>query len=109
MADWREAVQQAPGGVRLLLEATAGAKEARFPDGFNPWREGRIGIRLRAPAQEGRANEEIIRTLAAFFQHPTARVHIEAGQTDSRKTVRLMGIDREAAVARLLLAMEEKK
>ncbi|MES2153535.1 MAG: DUF167 domain-containing protein [bacterium] len=108
MADWKDAVQEAPGGVRLLLEVTAGAKEMRFPDGFNPWRDGRIGIRVRAPAQEGRANEDVIRVLAAFFGHPTARIHIEAGQSDSRKSVRLMGIDRAEAVAGLSSFMVEK-
>jgi len=104
---WQNAVQDAPGGVRLLLEVTAGAKEARFPDGFNPWRDGRIGIRVRAPATEGRANEDIIRTLASFFEHPTARIHIESGQTDSRKAVRIMGLERDAALARISSLMED--
>ncbi len=107
VASWHDAVQDVPGGVRLLLEVAAGAKAARFPDGFNPWREGRIGIRVKAPAQEGRANEEVIRTLAAFFEHPTARIHIEAGQTDARKALRLQGITREAAVARLSPLLEK--
>jgi len=101
MATWQDAVQDAPGGVRLLLEVAAGAKEAAFPSGFNPWRDGRIGIRVRAPAQEGRANEEVVRALAAFFQHPTARIHIESGATDSRKAVRVMGVDRGAALRQL--------
>jgi len=106
VATWRDAVQDAPGGVRLLLEVSAGAKENRFPDGFNAWREGRIGIRVRAPAQEGRANEDVIRTLGAFFEHPTARIHIEAGLADSRKTVRVMGIDRETAMQRFSSILE---
>jgi uncharacterized protein (TIGR00251 family) len=109
VADWRDAVVPAPGGILLLLEVAAGARDNRFPDGFNPWRDGRIGIRVAAPAQDGRANLEVIRTLAAFFQHPTARIHIEAGQTDSRKAVRIMGLDVAAAVARISSAMEEKK
>ena len=99
MATWQDAVQEASGGVRLLLEVTAGAREARFPDGFNAWREGRIGIRVRAPAQQGRANEEVVRAVAALFRHPTARVHIEAGASDARKAIRVMGVDRAAALA----------
>lgn len=107
-ASWQDAVQDAAGGVRLLLEVAAGARDAAFPAGFNPWRDGRIGIRVRAPAQEGRANEEVVRALAAFFAHPTARIHIEAGATDARKAVRLMGVDRPAALARLAPVLGER-
>lgn len=106
MSTWQDAVQDAPGGARLLLEVSAGAKAAQFPAGFNPWRDGRIGIRVREPAQEGRANEEVVRTLATFFQHPTGRIHIEAGATDSRKAVRLMGLDRAALLHRLRPVLE---
>ena len=106
MADWQDAVQDAPGGARLLLEVAAGAKVAQFPAGFNPWRDGRIGIRVQAPAQEGRANEEVVRSLASFFHHPTGRIHIESGATDSRKTVRLMGLDRAAVMDLLRPVLE---
>lgn len=108
MADWREAVSDAPGGVRLLLEVSAGAKAAVFPDGFNPWREGRIGIRVRAPAQDGRANEEVIKAIATFFKHPTARIHIESGQTDSRKAIRVMGLQHDAATAALAASLDQQ-
>lgn len=100
MPSWQDAVQDAPGGARLLLDVTPGAKEARFPDGFEPWRK-RIGMRVRAPAQDGEANADVLRTLAAFFRHPTGRVHLEAGATDRRKAVRLMGLDRAAVLAAL--------
>jgi len=101
MPDWRDAVEDAAGGARLLLEVAAGARQPAFPDGFNPWR-GRIGIRVAAPAQEGKANAEVVRTVAAFFHHPTARIHVESGLTDSRKAIRLMGL--EAAAVRAALA-----
>lgn len=100
MPSWRDAVEDAPGGARLLLDVSPGSKEARFPDGFEPWRK-RIGLRVRAPAQEGEANADVVRTLAAFFRHPTARVHIESGATDRRKAVRLMGLDRAAVLGAL--------
>ncbi|MCA1819650.1 MAG: DUF167 domain-containing protein [Thermoplasmatota archaeon] len=109
MATWQDAVQEAPGGARLLLEVSAGAKEARFPAGSNPWRDGRIGIRVRAQAVEGRANEEVVRAVAAFFHHPAARIHIEAGAADSRKSLRLMGIDRAHAITALERGMVEQR
>jgi uncharacterized protein len=103
---WQDAVEDAPGGARLLIDVTPGAKQERFPDGFNPWR-GRIGLRVRAPAQEGAANADVVRVLAAFFRHPTARVHIESGALDRRKAVRLMGLDRAAVVSFLSFSFQE--
>jgi uncharacterized protein (TIGR00251 family) len=97
---WRDAVQEAPPGVRLLVEVSAGAREARFPDGFNPWR-GRIGLRVRAPAQEGRANQEVVASVAAFFGVPGARVALEAGHLDARKSLLVAGVGKAAAEARL--------
>ena len=107
MASWQDAVEEAPGGARLLLDVAPGSKEARFPDGFEPWRK-RIGMRVRAAAQEGEANAEVVRTLAAFFAHATARVHIESGATDRRKAVRLMGLDRARIVAALAPHFQEE-
>lgn len=106
MASWQDAVEEAPGGARLLLDVSPGARQARFPDGFEPWRK-RIGMKVRAPAQEGEANAEVVRALAGFFGHPTARVHIESGAADRRKAVRLMGLDRAAALAALAPSFTE--
>ena len=106
MASWQDAVEEAPGGARLLLDVAPGAKAALVPDGFEPWRK-RIGMKVRAPAQEGEANAEVVRTLAAYFAHPTARVHLESGATDRRKSVRLMGLDRAAVLAVLGPAFQE--
>lgn len=100
MATWRDAVQEVPAGFRLLVEVAAGAKEARFPDGFNPWRN-RIGIRVRAPAQEGRANQDVVAGVAAFFGVPAARVSLEAGHLDSRKSLLVGGVRKAEAEALL--------
>lgn len=105
-SSWHDAVEEAAGGARLLLDVTPGAKDERFPDGFDPWRT-RIGLRVRAPAQDGAANADVVRVLAAFFRHPTARVHIESGALDRRKAVRLMGLDRAAVVSFLSFAFQE--
>lgn len=107
VASWQDAVEEAPGGARLLLDVTPGSKVARFPDGFEPWRK-RIGLRVRAAAQQGEANAEVMRAIAAFFRHPTARVHIESGAADRRKSVRVMGLDRQAVLAALAPHFQEE-
>ena len=93
-------MQEARGGVRLLLDVTPGARLARFPDGFDAWR-GRIGLRVRAPADGGRANEEALAAVAEYFGLPVRQVRLESGARDPRKVLHLEGIDRQAAVDRL--------
>ena len=105
MAHWRDAVREAPGGVLLFVEVAAGARQAAFPDGFNPWREGRIGVRVKAPAEAGLANAEVVQAVAAFFGVPGANLTVESGATQSRKTLAIAGLPRAAAVARLVVAL----
>lgn len=105
VASWRDAVVPAPEGVRLLLVATPGAREARFPDGFDPWR-GRLGVRVREPALDGRANGAVLAAVAGFFGVPAAQVELAAGATDRRKTVLVRGLGAEPARERLALLLE---
>jgi hypothetical protein len=97
---WHDAVQDCPGGVRILVEAQPGASRAVFPDGFNPWRH-RLGVAVKAQAQGGKANQEVCSLLAAFFKTPDRDVSLVAGASDSRKTVQVLGIDRPTALAAL--------
>ncbi len=101
---WQDAVQQAPDGVWLLLEVSAGAKEASFPAGYNEWRQ-RIGIRVHAPAQEGRANKEVCDAVAAFFEVPRTDAELVAGPTDARKTILLNGVASGDIMARLAVRL----
>lgn len=101
---WQDAVLETRDGCRLLLEATPGARHASFPAGFDPWR-GRIGIKVAAPAQEGRANVEVVGTVAAYFGLPASRVSIAAGAGDRRKGVDLP-LGRDEALARLAVDLE---
>jgi uncharacterized protein len=103
---WHEAVSDGPEGVRLLVEVAPGAKQDRFPDGSNPWREGRIGIRVKAPATEGRANDAVASLVAAFFELAPSNVTVATGALDSRKTLLLRGIVMAEVLARLTPALE---
>lgn len=104
VSTWRDAIQPVEGGVRLLLEASPGAGHTRFPDGFNPWR-GRLGIRVREPARDGRATEAVLEVLADFFGLASTQVILESGALDSRKNVLLLGAEAGAVRARLAPAL----
>lgn len=102
---WRDAVQEVAGGVRLLVEASPGARSERFPDGFDPWR-GRIGVRVREPAQDGRANGAIVRAVAAFFGVAAAQVTLESGAAAGRKSLLVRGVGARQAQERLAPLLE---
>ena len=104
MPSWRDAVQPVEGGVRLLLHASPGAGHARFPDGYDPWRK-RLGIRVREPARDGRANAAVLGLLAEAFGLPSSAVVLESGATDSRKAVVLLGVDLATVRDRLTPAL----
>jgi hypothetical protein len=50
---------------------------------------GELRVRVKAPPQEGRANEAVIETLAAHFNIPKSRVSIVRGFKSKTKTVRV--------------------
>jgi uncharacterized protein (TIGR00251 family) len=78
-------------GVILDLEISAGAKETAV-HGYNPWRK-RIEIRLSERAQKGRANAELVSFLSGLFKINSGNVRIISGLTNSKKSVKVTGMD----------------
>lgn len=52
--------------------------------------DGAMKIRLKAVPENGKANEELIRFLGEYFHVSTSHIEVVAGQTNSRKTVRII-------------------
>ena len=65
--------------------------------------EGRLRVRLAAPAHEGRANAELVRFLAALLDVPKGAVTVAAGASSRRKLVRISGLTVDEARRRLRL------
>lgn len=61
-----------------------------------------LKVRVTAPPEGGRANDEVIRLLAGALGVPRSAVEIVAGHTSRRKRVRVFGVTPEqvAALAR---------
>lgn len=93
-------IREAPGGVVLDVEVVPSAREDRFPAGGNPWR-GTLRARVRAPPEEGQANEALRGLVAGFFGVPASRVRLLRGGRSRRKTLRVEGVSLDAATARL--------
>jgi uncharacterized protein (TIGR00251 family) len=58
--------------------------------------DGRLRLRLAAPAREGKANAELVRFLAQVLGVPRSRVSLTAGAESRRKRVKVEGIAAEA-------------
>ena len=87
----KDAIKPSGDGVILDLEISAGAKETAV-HGYNPWRK-RIEIRLSERAQKGRANAELLSFLSDLFKVNSGNVRIISGLTNSKKSVKITGID----------------
>jgi len=62
---------------------------------------GAVRVRLTAPPLENRANEALVRFLAAELSVPRPRVEIVAGKRGRKKIVRISGVSRNELLRRL--------
>ena len=65
------------------------------------WQGGVLRVRVAAPPAEGAANEAVRSLLAERLGCARSRVEIVRGHTARTKLVRVVGLDRAAAAARL--------
>jgi uncharacterized protein len=63
--------------------------------------DGRLRVRVAAPALEGRANRELCRFLAHELGVPRTRVRVTAGESSRRKVVSVDGVGLVEAGLRL--------
>jgi len=48
-------------------------------------------VKVKAPAKEGKANDAVIRLLAAFFEVPKSSIIIKAGLTGRNTIIEILG------------------
>jgi uncharacterized protein (TIGR00251 family) len=75
-------------GITLQVRATPGAKRSEVVGVV----EGRLRVRVRAPAVEGKANVELVRQLAAWVGVRRSAVTITRGEHAREKSVHVVGI-----------------
>ena len=70
--------------------------------GFGGLRDGALLVRLAAAPVDGAANDELIALLAKTLRLPKRDITIVSGERSRTKRVRIAGIDREQALAKLV-------
>ena len=93
MSDWFRIA--ADGRITLTLHIQPGAKKTEFA--------GRHGdalkIRLAAPPVDGKANEALIKFIAATLHLPKSSVMLKSGQTSRRKVLEVSGAESSSIAA----------
>jgi uncharacterized protein len=95
-----DAVTESGTGVIIAIEVSPSSGREAFFTGYDPWRK-RIRCSVRSPPVQGRANREVIESVAGALRIPAASVQIIAGATQSRKRVRVEGISKGEVFERL--------
>lgn len=89
------------GDVLLLqVHAQPGAKQSAFAGLHGD----ALKIRVAAPAQDGRANDELRRFLAKEFALPLSAVVLQSGESARHKRLRISGVNVLPPVLQALLA-----
>ena len=70
--------------------------------GFGGLRDGALLVRLAAAPVDGAANDELIALLAQTLRIPRRAITIVSGERSRTKRVRIAGIDRAQALAKLI-------
>jgi uncharacterized protein (TIGR00251 family) len=81
--------------IDVRISANAGRNEVVG------WQGGLLKIKVRAPAIEGKANEELLRFLAERLQVHRRDVAIERGETAKTKLIRIDGVEEGVGLERL--------
>jgi len=81
--------------IDVRISANAGRNE------IVGWQAGRLKIKVRAPAVEGKANEELLRFLAERLDVHRRAVGIERGETAKVKLIRVEGLSEAEVFERL--------
>jgi uncharacterized protein len=92
-------------GARLLLRVSPGAARSAVVGRHGAaWK-----VRVAARAEDGKANDALVRLLADTLAVPASQVRIVSGHASRDKTVALEGLEREEMERRLAVASGAEK
>jgi len=79
-------VKKHQDGAIFNIFVTPASHNILFPAGFNRWRRC-IEIKISSEPKEDKANKEVIKTVANFFDKPLSDIYILSGRKNRQKTV----------------------
>jgi len=100
MNKYEKTVKDHQHGATINLFVVPEAKTVIFPAGYNNWRRC-IEMKVTSPAKENKANKEVIKTVAEFFDKPVGDVLVVSGNKSRKKTVLVKDISVDIIFERL--------
>ncbi|MDD3248556.1 MAG: DUF167 domain-containing protein [Methanosarcina sp.] len=95
---FEEAIKALDSGIIIDIEVTPGSRSLSVPSGYNEWRR-RIEVKLTKNAQKGKANGQLIESLAELFEISSSNILINSGATSSKKSLLVKGVSYQRAVS----------
>jgi len=83
--------------IRVALKVVPGSTR----EGVAGWLGDALKVRVRAPAEAGRANAAVVRVVAEALGLPADAVRIASGTSSPRKTLEIDDLDLETLRARV--------
>lgn len=95
-------IKKHKNGVTINLFITPGSKKNIFPAGLNEWRKC-VEMNVCSSAQDNKANMEVLKTIAGFFEKPVKDVFVVSGERNREKTV----LVKDASVSDIVNRLQE--
>ncbi len=83
--------------IRIALKVVPGSTR----EGIAGWLGDALKVRVRAPAEAGRANAVVVRVVAEALGLPADSVRITSGTSSPKKTLEIDDLDLETLRARI--------
>lgn len=99
--DISDAIQGRRNGVLISLFVNPNSEESLFPAGYNKWRKA-VEIKVSSPAEDGKANKEVVEVVSNFFSKSGKKVEIFSGVKSKRKKVFIEDISVSYAVEKVM-------
>lgn len=93
MAGMPDVFSSAPDGTIVTVRASPRSSKSGIDGIFGD----ALRVRIRCAPVDGKANKELIETLADVFSIPKSRVKLVGGETSKNKRVLLAGVSLEKA------------
>jgi uncharacterized protein (TIGR00251 family) len=84
-----EIFSSAPNGTVVTVRATPRSSKSGLDGVFGD----ALRVRIRCAPVDGKANKELVETLADEFSLPKSRVEFKSGETSKSKRILLKGVD----------------
>ena len=91
MGDLGEIIKKHQDGATIPLYVTPNCRKCIFPAGYDEWRN-RVEIKVKAVKQDNKANKDVLKTVADFFDKPIKDVYVLTGSKNQKKTVFIKGV-----------------